>query len=83
MTDPYTFGVDLVYGGRKEAVWREDYDKVVADLADRTKANEQLAAIGQRQYDRILDLEGVVARKTALIHRLVEELRKRMEAAKP
>lgn len=25
----YAFGVDLVYGGRKEAVWKEDYDRVV------------------------------------------------------
>lgn len=32
--------------------------------------------------DRIKDLEGVVARKSALINRLVEELRKRNEAAK-
>lgn len=31
-----------------------------ADLADRTKANEQLAAIGQSQFDRIRDLVALI-----------------------
>jgi hypothetical protein len=40
-------------------------------------------AADRELLDRIEDLEGIVARKSALIHRLVEELRKRNEAAKP
>jgi hypothetical protein len=38
MTDPHTFGVDVVCGGRKDAVWREDYDRLAAALLEMTAA---------------------------------------------
>jgi hypothetical protein len=88
MSEVYTFGVDLVYGGRKEAVWREDYDKVAAELAKvheqyasyREAAGAALGAMAQLD-ERIKDLEGVVERKSALIHALAEKLAKRNGAA--
>ena len=41
------------------------------------------SAADRELLERIEDLEGIVARKSALIHRLVQELHKRLEAAKP